>query len=519
MTPTGQTRTHRFLGGIRLGYVYLALVTVVGLWLTPFLLRRIGQHDLGLWLVATQILGYLMLLDFGVVALLPRETAYATGRTLQGGDEHDLADTIGRFRRVVRWQVPLVLVAAAAIWIALPAEWSELRWPFVAILVTFVATFPLRIYHAALQGLQDLAYLGRVQLAAWVAGTALTVSLVFGGVGLAALVAGWIATQLVTAAACGWRLRHHFAHGWMATAPRVPWSEARTMLGRSAWVSLAQIAQVFLNGTDVLIIGKLLGPAAVVPYSCTGKLVMVLTNHPYLLMQAASPALSEMRTAERRERLAEVTTALTRAMLILSGGVTCLIVAMNQGFVTWWVGEGQFGGWWLTLALVAAMLLRHVNTTAIYTLFAFGHERRISLTSLGDGAVTLVTSALLVWRYGLIGAPIGSILGVALVGLPANFLALSRETGATPFRIVRELRGWAVRFTMASIACLIIGRLIQPASFWPLAATGALASIVYAGLMLPLALEPPLGGYVRRAVGPFVSWLPGRRVGLPEIPQ
>jgi O-antigen/teichoic acid export membrane protein len=267
MGSTGSSRTHRFLGGISFGYVYLALVTVVGLWLTPFLLRRIGQHDLGLWLVATQILGYLMLLDFGVVALLPRETAYATGRTLHGGDHQDLALTIGRFRRVVRWQVPVVLLAAIAIWIALPAEWSELRWPFVAILVTFVATFPLRIYHAALQGLQDLAFLGRVQLAAWVAGTALTVSLVFGGVGLSALVAGWIVTQMDTAAACGWRLRHHFARGWMTTAPRVPWPEARTMLGRSAWVSLAQIAQVFLNGTDVLIIGKLLGPAAVVPYS------------------------------------------------------------------------------------------------------------------------------------------------------------------------------------------------------------------------------------------------------------
>jgi hypothetical protein len=72
---------------------------------------------------------------------------------------------------------------------------------------------------------------------------------------------------------------------------------------------------------------------------------------------------------------------------------------------------------------------------------------------------------------------------------------------------------------MASIACVIIGRLIHPASFWPLAATGALAGIVYAGLMLPLALEPPLGGYVRKAVAPFVSWLPGRRVGLPEIPR
>jgi O-antigen/teichoic acid export membrane protein len=519
MSSAGVSRTHRFLGGISLGYVYLGLVTLVGLWLTPFLLRRIGQHDLGLWLVATQILGYLMLLDFGVVALLPRETAYATGRTLQGGGGQDLAHTIGRFRRVVRWQVPLVLLAAIGAWVALPSEWAELKWPFVAILVTFVVTFPLRIYHAALQGLQDLAYLGRVQLAAWAVGTLLTVLLVFADVGLSALIVGWIATQVVTASACGWRLRRHFAHGWMTSVPDVPWPEARTLLGRSGWVSLAQVAQVFLNGTDVLIIGKVLGPAAVVPYACTGKLVNVLSNHPYLLMQAASPALSEMRTAERRERLAEVTTALTRAMLILSGAVTCLIVALNEGFVSWWVGQGQFGGWWLTLALVVAMLLRHVNTTAVYTLFAFGHERRLSLTSLGDGAVTLATSAVLVWRYGLIGAPIGSILGVAAVSLPANFIALSRETGATPVHIVWELRGWMARFALASITCVVAGRVIQPLSFWPLAATGMIAAIVYAGLMLPLALEPPLGSYVRRALASLASWLPGRHVGVPGTPQ
>ncbi len=78
------TRTHRFLGGLSLGYFYLGLVTVVGLWLTPFLLGRIGTHDYGLWLITSQILGYLMLLDLGVVALVPRETAYATGRALDG---------------------------------------------------------------------------------------------------------------------------------------------------------------------------------------------------------------------------------------------------------------------------------------------------------------------------------------------------------------------------------------------------------------------------------------------------
>ena len=74
------SRTRRFLDGVWLGYANQMLMMLGGLWLTPFLLHRIGQHDYGLWLVGSQILMYLTLLDIGVVALLPRETAYATGR-------------------------------------------------------------------------------------------------------------------------------------------------------------------------------------------------------------------------------------------------------------------------------------------------------------------------------------------------------------------------------------------------------------------------------------------------------
>ena len=513
------TRTHRFLAGVGLGYVYLGLVTLVGLWLTPFLLHRIGQHDLGLWLLANQILGYLLLLDFGVVAMLPRETAYATGRTLQGGDASDLARTIGRFRRIVRWQVPVAGLVAVVVWFALPPEWSELRWPFLAILTVFVLTFPLRLYHAALQGLQDLSFLGRVQLAAWAAGTLVTVLLVLRGAALGGLVTGSIVTQLTTAIACGWRLRVRFPQGWAPTPPAVPWPEARTLLGRSTWVSLGQIAQVFLNGTDVLLLGKMLGPSAVVPYSCTGKLVNVLTNQPYFLMQSAAPALSEMRTAESRERLEQVTTALTRGMLILSGGVVCVIAAVNQGFVRWWVGGDQFGGWWLTIALLAVMLLRHLSTTAVYALFAFGHERRLALTAFADGAVTLLSSVVLVWRYGPIGAALGGLIGVLVVSLPANFVALSRETGVTPVALVSSLKGWAVRFAAAGLACFLVGRFIEPQGFWALAATSVASVSIYASLMLPLAMEPPLGPYIRTAISRLAAWLPRRAVQLPGTPR
>src|SRR5436190_12385161 len=194
------TRTHRFLGGLSLGYVSLALATVVGLWLTPFLLGRIGTRDYGLWLITTQILGYLMLMDLGVVALAPRETAYATGRVLQGGAD-EVGATFARFRTIVRWQLIPAALAAVIAWLVVASKWPELRLPISIILAAFLIAFPFRLYHATLQGLQDLPYLGKVQLASWAGGMVTTIMLVLLHGGLAALAAGWVVTQAVTAIA------------------------------------------------------------------------------------------------------------------------------------------------------------------------------------------------------------------------------------------------------------------------------------------------------------------------------
>jgi hypothetical protein len=254
----------------------------------------------------------------------------------------------------------------------------------------------------------------------------------------------------------------------------------------------------------------MLGPAAVVPYACTSKLVTVLANHPQLLMQTAAPALSELRAGGDRHRLADVCAALTRAMLILSGGVACLVFAVNQLFVQWWVGPTQFAGWRLTIAVVAMMLVRHLNTTSVYALFAFGQERAISLTALADGAVTLFTSALLVHRYGAIGAPLGSLMGVLVVSLPINFWRLARDLDVHWTHLLWQLRGWGLRFTIAAAICAAIGRLAPPSSLWPLVGASALAVVVYGFAMLPLALEAPLGRYVRAAWTPVVGLFGGK---------
>src|SRR5438128_7089882 len=113
------------------------------LWLTPFFLDRIGQYDYGLWLVCAQIIAYVLLLDLGVVALLPRETAYATARA----DATSLARVVARAVRIVRWQMPVVALAVGGVWRLIPDEWTALRAPLGAILATLVVVFPSTTLH------------------------------------------------------------------------------------------------------------------------------------------------------------------------------------------------------------------------------------------------------------------------------------------------------------------------------------------------------------------------------------
>ncbi len=497
------SRTRKFIWGIGFGYAGQVLATLVGLLITPFLLRRVGQHDYGLWLVGTQVLAYLALMDFGLIALLPRETAFATGRANKIEEASDLPLLVGQTARLIAWQMPLVALVAVISWLTVAAAWEGLRNPMGVVLVSFVLVFPLRLFSAVLQGLQDFAFIGRANIVSNLLSTIVTVGLVVAGWGLYALAVGWATQQIFLSVVCRQRLHTHFPTVLPRGMPKLPWPAARRRLTQGFWVSIAQIAQVLLNSTDILIVGKLFGPAAVVPYVCTGKMIGVLSNQPQMLMAAAGPALSQMRVGESRERLSEVCIALGQAVLMLSGAVVCVVLAVNQGFVTRWIGAAQYGGFRLTALILLSMLLRHWNLTVAYSLLSFGYERRLCVTALLDGLVTVCGVTLFLWLYGLSGAPLGMVVGTCVVSLPANLSALASESGRTKRQMMRPLMPWLMRFVPLLIATGALARFWIPESFVLISLTATAVALVYVAVMFPVALRAPLGIYVRPRLRPL----------------
>ncbi len=498
------SRSRRFLSGVVYTYGYQIILLLTGIWLTPFYLRRIGQHDYGLWLVGTQLLTYLSLTDFGVVELLPLEIAYATGRAGGVRKADDLHLVVGQTARLVLLQFPVVIAIAVAMFLSIPAEWRSLEGPLALILIGFVISFPLRMLPALMQGLQDLGFAGRIQILNWMLSTAATVLMVRAGWSLFALAAGWLLSQLLLTPVCIYRIWKYFPGVLPTRFPPVDWTKTRAQLGKGMWISVSQIAQMLNNGTDLVIIGKLLGPAAVVPYACTGKLIAVLANQAQILMQNATPGLCELKTAESRQRILQVLIALTHGILTFSGLVFCGVVLVNHWFVGWWVTSKQYGGFALTLIFATVVLFRHWTTTTAYSVFCFGYQRRISLTNLFDGVATTGSCLLLAKLFGLPGAACGSLVGAVLISLPANLRLIARDTDTRLIDLVRDMVGsFAWRFALLAGADIAIALRWSPKSLAEAALASIAVTAVYSAVMLPNILRSPLGHYIRPIFAAF----------------
>jgi len=483
------------------------LTTLVGLWLVRFLLEHLGQTEYGLWLIAGQILGYLSLLDLGVVALLPREAAYATGQLNQADQDRGVREIVGRFTHITLLQTPLVGLIALVVWLQFPADWEPLRAPIGLVLIAFTVTFPLRVLDGVLNGLQDFAFLGTVHTVSWLVNTATVVALLLSGFGLHSLAIGWIVGQGIRAILAGYRLQSTFPDQLPRRLGNVTLGDIKAVFSRGIWISMSQIAHVLFAATDVILIGAIISPAAAVPYAITGKLISVFANYPQSLLQLAQTGLSQLRVAEEKPRVLQAVRALGEGTLILSGGLVCAVLAANESFVYAWLGEEQWGGLLLTALILTRVVLLHWTLSFETVLFSFGRERRLAITAFSSGVLVMLCSVYLIANHGIIGAPIGAILGLTLITVPFHLVGLARDTETPILQLITPTVPWCWRFGL--ILCLAgLAAEAGPYGLFGLAGIAALVCTVYALMMASRFVMPPLDLYLHAKLRSALALLP-----------
>ena len=482
------------------GYAQFALALVSGIALVPFVLSRVRTDAYGVWLAFGEVLAYSSMVELGVVGVVPWLVAENDGR----GDRAAI--------RAILAAAVLFSSLAAAVFLALAlgalnvvpalarvsaALAADARGPLLMVAVLMAVGMPLRSFSAALVGLQDATFAGLLGVAQLAVGVALTVGLLLGGWGLYALAAAATVPGLVASLASLARLRAlapDLLRDWRLPT-RAVFRQVSTQ-GLGSWTG--GLGWRMVAASDSLVIVSLMGPAAAVVFALTAKMGTIGMQMSWQAPDAALVGLAQLSGEGRPDRVREVTAALLRLLLVVSGGVACAVVALNPAFVALWVGPGRFGGVALNAAIAAVILSHSLAHGLFATSATLGTRVQAGWAALAQGAVNLGAAILLGRWLGMPGVALAGVVSTVLVAYPAGVWMLKRTTGMGHGELWRGALGpWAARGAGLLLLGAAVAELGARTSPWvPLALAPALG-LLYLWVMHPLYADLPIAGRVR----------------------
>lgn len=422
----GNSRTQNYLAGLVTGYTVTFAGILVGLWLTPFVLRHLDREAYGIFALGSDVIGWLALLDIGISAGLNVHLARRVGTANVEEINRYVSSTF--FAQLI--VVLLVLAVGLIIAFGFPTFFkvpADLKRDSI-LLVTFLVfgsavTLGVRTFSTILVAHQQIHIDNLIRLGLLVIRTALTIFLLRNGWGLVSLAAASLTAVLITSALSVFR-SYRLVPGLSIQRSHVSWDVLKEVGGVGIWFSLGGLAGLVILNLDRAVAGKMVSLEAVTLLVLTGRLYSLVQELLNQISNTARPALGQLLGQGKK------TEALTayRQMFTLSNGLAITIglaiFAGNREFVIAWVGIENYGG----TALDAALLLNLLVNVWILPNRAVLSSGLIvkpqTISRILEGILNLMFSVLLTLKFGLIGVA----LSTSLAALFTSFWYLPRLT-------------------------------------------------------------------------------------------
>lgn len=313
------------------------LPLLVAVFAIPLLIRDLGLDRFGVLALAWMLVGYFGLFDLGIGRAVTQFVARALGERRDAEIPLIVSTALGAL-------AVLGVLGAFVLWLATPwVVTTALRIPpplqpeTASALTVLALTLPLLLLTAALRALLEayrsfaLANVIRIPLGIWTFAAPLAVAVFSPRLDhlVMALAAGRVAALAAHVWACRMVAREAFG------APRFAAQTLRALLAYGGWITVSNVISPLMVYADRLLIGAILGTAAVALYVTPFEVVVRLSLVPDALCGALFPALTTA-LVENSKRAAELFDRAAKAILLLVFPL-CLTMASfaREGLAFW----------------------------------------------------------------------------------------------------------------------------------------------------------------------------------------
>ncbi len=392
----------------------------VGLFLAPFILHRLGDVAVGVWMMAVAAVAYFGLLDLGMQSSVLRFVSKGHEQKDHRGASEAISAALW-----VRIQISglVLLLSAALAWIfphifKVPAALaSDAREAVLLIGATAAVSMSIGVVGGVLSALNryDLQnYAGLAQTAVRATGIVLVLRAGHGIVALAVceLVAALVYNTLLVRIARRLypELRIRLNKPKIETLKRV-WTY-------SSYAFLTTVAIRLVYQTDNLVVGRFVSVAAVTPYGYANALCRYADQIVGAIGATFVPAASTYEAAGDTARLLMLYKQGTRATLAVSLPILITLILRGRSFIGLWIGpQYSHDSGTVLVILCTALLFSFANRTASSIAYGIEKHKTGAIWAIGEGVANLALSIVLVHRYGIYGVAIGTLVPSLFVHL------------------------------------------------------------------------------------------------------
>ena len=393
----------------------LGVNILVGIFLSPFILHRLGDAAFGIWVLIFSFTGYYGIFDFGIRSSIIRYVSKYTA-TSDVAEVSRLINT-AMFTYTCVGVLSLIITLLGCIYVdqvfhIVPEFKSTARWLLFVVGGSVALGFPLGVFGGMLEGLQKFYILNWTNIASSLLRVGLIVFYLNRGGGLlsvAVITVGLpMLASFVRAAVALRSLPVVFAWKYVER------SSFRHMANYSGITFVIIVAGRLRFKTDALVIGKLLGAAAITYFYAGSRLVDYAGEVVSSLAQIFVPMSSQSDAAGNMDRLRKIFVAGNRACAFTTLPMTAVFIILGKSIIEVWVGKKYVAqSFPVLLTLIVPYTLMLVQSASSRILFGMGKHGKFAVVALTEGAANLILSILLVRPLGIVGDAIGTAIPLA----------------------------------------------------------------------------------------------------------
>ena len=405
--------------GIILSYVLLVISTLSGILYTPFLIRKLGQEEYGLFSLASSVIAYLLLFDFGLGSAVTRFTAKFRA-------ENKICEQYEMFGMFfILYTIVAIVVGICGFMIICNADAvldcskmtseqvSRMKVILYILTANLCVTFPFSVFSAIITAYERFFFIKSLGVIRILLQIAVMIPLLIWGYKAVALAVTMTIFNAVTlifnALYCFFRLKIKVYFGNM------DFSLLKDISGYSFYIFLNAVMDNIYWSSGQFILSYTGGLQQTAIYAAAIRLVMFYISLSVTFSSVLLPEITRMSVTDSdMHNISKLFVKVGRLQFFIIGTVAAGFLIFGQQFILLWAGDEYQHAYWVCVILMLSLLVPLIQNTAIEVLKAKKRLVFRSVLYILLSLAGLFISYFFAVRMGVIGCAIGTGLSLLL---------------------------------------------------------------------------------------------------------